>query len=135
VGEIHPDIAAAWGLSGRVAAGELSLSALEAAPGRRIAVPSAFPPVVFDLAFDLEGHTPVSGILAAIREAAGPALEDVTVFDVFQGPPLEVGRKSVAVRLTFRHPERTMVDDEMIPVREAIASRVLEQLGGRLRGG
>ena len=135
VGEIHPDVAAAWGLSGRVAAGELSLSALEAAPGRRIAVPSAFPPVVFDLAFDLEGHTPVSGILAAIREAAGPALEDVTVFDVFQGPPLEVGRKSVAVRLTFRHPERTMVDDEMIPVREAIASRVLEQLGGRLRGG
>jgi phenylalanyl-tRNA synthetase beta chain len=57
------------------------------------------------------------------------------VFDVFQGQPLEAGRKSVAVRLTFRHPERTMVDEEMIPIRAAIVAEVRSAVGGILRGG
>ena len=135
IGEIHPDIAAAWGLTGRVAAGELSLSALGSSPGRKVVVPSAFPPVVFDLAFDLAARTPVGKVLTAIRQAAGSTLEDAVVFDVFSGPPLASNRMSVAVRLTFRHPERTMVDAEMVPVRTAIATRVRDEFGGMLRGG
>jgi phenylalanyl-tRNA synthetase beta chain len=135
VGEIHPDVSAAWDLVGRVIAGELSVSALGAAAGRRFVVPSVFPPVVFDLAFDVAARTAVARVIAVIGDAAGADLEDVTVFDVFSGPPLDPGRKSIAVRLTFRHAERTMADHEMVPVREAIAARVLADLGGKLRGG
>lgn len=135
VGEIHPDVAAAWNLSGRVVAGELSITALGDRRPWAFLPPSQFPPVVFDLAFEVDARTPVGGVLAAVVTAGGPALEDVAVFDVFSGPPLEAGRKSVALRLTFRQPDRTMVDEEMIPVREAIAARVLADTGGRLRGG
>jgi phenylalanyl-tRNA synthetase beta chain len=135
VGEIHPDVAAAWDLTGRVVAGELSMAAFVAARAREFSIPSVFPPVVFDLAFDVDARIPVSRLVEAIRQGAGAELEGAGVFDVFQGAPLEPGRKSVAVRLTFRHPERTMVDDEMIPVRAAIVARVQAETGGRLRGG
>jgi phenylalanyl-tRNA synthetase beta chain len=62
-------------------------------------------------------------------------LERARIFDVFRGPPLQPGRTSVAVRLTFRAPDRTLTDEELVPVREAIAGQVAEQLAGRLRGG
>ena len=135
VGEIHPDVAAAWDLTGRVMAGEVSLEALGGATRREFIVPSSFPPVVFDLAFDVAAATAVSRVVAAVKESAGAALEDVTVFDVFSGPPLDSGRKSVALRLTFRDPERTMVDADMVPVRQAIVARVGAEAGGTLRGG
>ena len=135
IGEIHPDVVAAWDLPGRVVAGELSLSGWDEAAASDFVVPSLLPPVVFDLAFDVATTMPVAGLEAAIRIAGGPYLESLSVFDVFQGQPLEVGRKSVAVRLTFRHPERTMVDEEMIPIRAAIVAEVRSAVGGILRGG
>jgi len=135
VGEIHPDVAAAWDLTGRVVAGELALEALTGGGKPGFSVPSAFPPVVFDLAFDVAADTPAGRIVAAVKAAAGPELEDVTLFDLFSGPPLEAGRKSIALRLTFRHRERTMVDSEMAPIRQAIVERVRADTGGLLRGG
>ncbi|MBI5158121.1 MAG: phenylalanine--tRNA ligase subunit beta [Acidimicrobiia bacterium] len=135
VGEIHPDVAAAWDLSGRVVAGEIALEALARGAFPGFSVPSVFPPVVFDLAFDVAAAIPVGQVVAAVKAAAGPELEDATIFDVFSGPPLEAGRKSIALRLTFRHRERTMVDAEMVPVRQAIVERVRAETGGLLRGG
>jgi phenylalanyl-tRNA synthetase beta chain len=49
----------------------------------------------------------------AIREAAGPYLEELTLFDLYQGPPLREGEKSLAFHLRFRHPERTLKDEEV----------------------
>ena len=57
------------------------------------------------------------------------------VFDVFRGAPLADGRKSLAVRLTFRDPQRTLTDEDLVPVRERITEGVAAALGGRLRGG
>lgn len=135
VGELDPQVAAAWDLPGRVVVGEFDLTGLEVAPPRVFRVPSPYPPVVFDLAFDLGEAVPVGALLQSVRAAAGPLLESVEVFDVFRGEPLAAGRKSVAIRLAFRAPDRTLVDDEMIPIRTEIASRVDDDLGGRLRGG
>jgi phenylalanyl-tRNA synthetase beta chain len=135
IGEIHPDVAAAWDLPGRVVAGELSLAAWEDTAPAGFVVPSLLPPVVFDLAFDIAATVPVAHLVDSIRQAGGPHLESLSLFDVFQGPPLEAGRKSAAVRLTFRHPERTMVDEEMIPIRAAIVAHVGAAVGGILRGG
>jgi phenylalanyl-tRNA synthetase beta chain len=135
IGEIHPDVVAAWDLPGRVVAGELSLSGWDEVAASDFVAPSLLPPVVFDLAFDVGTTMPVARLEAAIRIAGGPHLENLSVFDVFQGQPLEAGRKSVALRLTFRHPERTMVDEEMIPIRAAIVAEVRSAVGGILRGG
>jgi phenylalanyl-tRNA synthetase beta chain len=135
IGELHPDVASAWDLSGRVVAGELSLAEWEDAASAAFVVPSLLPPVVFDLAFDIAATVPAGRLVDAIREGGGPYLENLLVFDIFQGPPLQPERKSVAVRVTFRHPERTMVDQEMIPIRAAIVAQVGSAVGGILRGG
>jgi phenylalanyl-tRNA synthetase beta chain len=91
--------------------------------------------VVFDLAFDLAEEVPAAALLAAVRAGAGARLERVEVFDVFRGAPLAAGRKSLAVRLTFRDPQRTLTDEDLVPVRERITEGVAAALGGRLRGG
>lgn len=136
VGELHPAVAARFGLTGRVAVGELDLEALLAEPPARVfAAPSAYPPVVFDLAFDLADEVPAAALVGEVRAAAGPSLERVEVFDLFRGPPLAEGRKSLAVRLTFRDAQRTLTDEDLVPVRARITEGVAAALGGRLRGG
>ncbi|OFW66846.1 MAG: phenylalanine--tRNA ligase subunit beta [Actinobacteria bacterium RBG_16_68_21] len=135
VGEIDPLVAAAWDLENRVVVGEFDLASLEAPAPAPFIMPSAYPPVVFDLAFDLAEEVAAAALLATVGAAAGPFLESLAIFDVFRGEPLGPGRKSVAVRLAFRAPDRTMVDGELGPIRRAISSRVTDDLGGRLRGG
>lgn len=135
VGELDPLVSAAWDLEDRVIVGEVDLTGLETSAPVRFAPPSSYPPVVFDLAFDLAEEVAAASLTEVVTAAAGPFLESLEIFDVFRGEPLDAGRKSVAVRLTFRAPDRTMVDDELAPVREAISWRVAGDLGGRLRGG
>jgi len=136
VGEIHPSVTARFDVSGRVAAGEIDLEILLGArPAVGFRIPSPFPPMVFDLAFDLDDAVPAADLIAVIVEAGGPTLESVELFDVFTGRPLDEGRKSLAVRLTIRDPERTLTDREVAPLREAIIAAVTERLQGRLRGG
>lgn len=136
VGEIHPTVASRFEITGRVAAGEIDLDALLAADaGAGFRIPSALPPVVFDLAFDLADAVAAAALVGTIEEAAGPLLESAVVFDVFTGAPLDAGRKSLAVRLTIRDAKRTLTDEEVAPLREAVAGAVAERLGGRLRGG
>jgi phenylalanyl-tRNA synthetase beta chain len=133
-GEVHPSVASRWDLEDRVVAGEIELLALlgERPP---FVPPSPMPPVVFDLAFDLPEDLPAARLLDEVRSSAGPLIERVVVFDVFSGPPLADGRKSIGLRLTARAMERTLTDDELAPVRETIASAVAASLDGRLRGG
>jgi phenylalanyl-tRNA synthetase beta chain len=136
VGEIHPSVAARFEITGRVAAGELDLDALITDPGASgFRPPSPFPPVVFDLAFDLDQRVAAGDLIRVVRASGGDLVEDVELFDVFEGGPLEEGRKSLAVRLTVRHAERTLTDEEVAPLREQIAASVAGDLGGRLRGG
>ncbi|MEE8457134.1 MAG: phenylalanine--tRNA ligase subunit beta, partial [Acidimicrobiia bacterium] len=135
LGEIHPRVAEAFGLSGRVVAAEFDLDdlLLEVVPWQ-YDLPSVFPPVVFDLAFAVELDVAASVLTAAVREGASGMLESVDVFDVFTGESIGEGRKSVAVRIHLRAPDRTLTDEEVAPMRKAIADRVVSVTGGELRG-
>jgi phenylalanyl-tRNA synthetase beta chain len=135
VGEIDPAVAAHWDLTGRVAAGEMDLDLIGMAGPAEFVAPSAYPPVVFDLAFDLPDAVAAGLLVDTVRAGAGADLEAVEIFDVFRGSPLADDRKSIAVRLTMRNRDRTLTDDEITPIREAIAARVAVDLGGALRGG
>jgi phenylalanyl-tRNA synthetase beta chain len=136
VGEVHPAVAGRFGLPGRVALGDFDLEALVAAvPPAEFVPPSPYPPVVFDLAFDLTEEVPAASVLEAVHRGAGPTLERVEIFDVFRGAPLAAGRKSIAVRLTFRDPQRTLTDEDLVVVRGRITEGVAAAVGGRLRGG
>jgi phenylalanyl-tRNA synthetase beta chain len=133
VGELHPAVGRAFGLEGRVAAGELDLAQL--IPGRwQLDAPSTYPRVEFDLAFVVDESTAASALVQAATDAAGDWLEDVEVFDEFRGSSIGDGRKSVAMRLVFRAPDHTLTNEELAPHREQIIAAVTDATGGRLRG-
>lgn len=135
VGELRPSVAQAAGLSGRVVMAELDLAPFVASTAPWTLVPpSSFPPVVFDLAFEIAADTGAGNILATIRETASTILESVSVFDVYSGDGVEAGRVSIAVRLTFRAPDHTLADDEITPIRKRIVEAVETRHDAHLRG-
>jgi len=136
VGELHPAVVRAFGLNGRVAAGELALEPLVAARAWwAFREPSTYPPVVFDLAFDLDAAVPSGDLIDTVTGSAGDWLESVRVFDEFTGPSLGEGRKSIAIQLWFRAPDHTLTNEEVAPHRDRIVNRVEGNLDAHLRGG
>ena len=65
---------------------------------------------------------------------AGGLLADMRVFDVYEGPQVGEGLRSLALALAFRAAERTLTDEDVAPVRERIVAALGERLGGELRG-
>ena len=68
-----------------------------------------------------------------MRAGGGELLERLRLFDVYRGEQVGDGRKSLALRLEFRAPDRTLTDDEVAEVRARI-EKALAELGGKLRG-
>jgi phenylalanyl-tRNA synthetase beta chain len=74
-------------------------------------------------------------VLATIRRAGTPLLARAEVFDVYRDPErLGEGNLSLAVRLTYRAPDRTLTDQEVAERRGAIIATLSQELGARLRG-
>ena len=136
-GELHPRAAAALDLTGRVAMGELRLDALLrlGTAATRVTDVPRFPPVRRDLAFTLDAAVAAGEVQAAIEEAAGPLLGGCVLFDVFEGPPLPAGKKSLGFSLDLRAPDRTLTDDEADGAVAAIAQRLASSFGAELRAG
>ena len=72
-------------------------------------------------------------MLAIVREAGGELLADVRVFDLYRGEQVGEGRKSLALALAFRAPDRTLTDEDVAPLRERIVAALRDELGGELR--
>lgn len=130
LGQLHPEIAQALGLP-PVWLFELTLPLPETP--FRFRDPSRFPLALRDLAVVVPEATPYGAVEGVLREAAGPLLEGLSLFDLYQGPPLPPGQKSLAFHLRFRHPERTLTDEEVDGVMEAVVAAVRSQ-GWRIRG-
>lgn len=134
VGEVHPAVARAWDLAGRVVVAELAVAPLVADPGRwTFREPSLLPPVDFDLAFVLPDDVASADVLAAMVTAGVPLVEHVEPFDVYRGPGVPEGHRSLAFRCRLRAPDRTLTNEEAAEVRAAIIDAVAG-LGGMLRG-
>jgi phenylalanyl-tRNA synthetase beta chain len=91
------------------------------------------PAAEFDLALLVPNDMPVAKVEEVIRMNAGELLERLTLFDEFRGAGLPPGVRSVAWRLTFRHPERTLRDKEVSGRREKLLRALEEELGVRQR--
>jgi phenylalanyl-tRNA synthetase beta chain len=129
VGELHPaELEGVWG------AFELDLDMLVAAMGvARFSEVSDYPELRQDLAFVVDEDTPAAELVVAIRAAGGELLREVSVFDEYRGPQLGEGKRSLAFRLAFGSSERTLTDEDVAPVRAAIADAVGKQFGAVLR--
>jgi len=131
VGELHPAL-----LDGVWGAFELDVDALaararEAAEFEEV---SPFPEVRQDLAFVVGDDVPAIALAAAMREAGGPELRDVAVFDEYRGEQIGAGKRSLAFRVAFGSLERTLTDEDVAPFRAAIVEALADRFGAELRG-
>lgn len=130
VGELRPGILeGAWG------AFELDLDTLfdEVPELRAYEDVITYPAVKQDLAFAVEEGVAAGDLVDAAREAAGPELREMTPFDVYRGEQIGEGRKSIAFRVEFRSPERTLTDEEAAGLREKIVGALKAKFGAELR--
>jgi phenylalanyl-tRNA synthetase beta chain len=86
-----------------------------------------------DIAVVVADEVPAGALVDAMREAAGPELREVRVFDVYRGEQIGAGRKSVAFALVFQSAERTLADEDAAAVRERIVGALAERFGAQLR--
>ena len=134
-GELHPRVVEASGLPARAAAMWLDLDAvIEAAPDVRSAPVVGTQPVAKeDLALVVDAGVPSSEVLAAVRAGAGELLESVRLFDVYAGPQVPAGKKSLAFALRFRAPDRTLDAAETAAARDAALAEATARVGAVLR--
>jgi phenylalanyl-tRNA synthetase beta chain len=133
-GELHPAVVSALELPRRTAVMELDLNAVPETPvtlGRKL---SSFPPALIDVALELDRTVPASSVRDALIEGAGELLESIRLFDVYESDQLGEGKKSLAYKLTFRAPDRTLTSDEALAARDAAVAAVASRYGATLRG-
>ena len=122
-------------LDGEWGAFELDLDELFAHVPERILYRDVvtFPPVREDLAFAVAEEVPAGELAAAAREAAGEELREIRVFDVYRGPQVGEGRKSVAFAVVYQSAERTLSDEDAARLRGAIVAELARRFGAELR--
>jgi phenylalanyl-tRNA synthetase beta chain len=134
IGELHPLVCREWDIDAATAF-EASLAVLvaHASAGAEIFEDvTTFPAVRQDLAVVVPSGVAAAAVRDSVLAGGGELLRGADVFDLYEGEQLGEGRKSLALRLEFRAPDRTLTDEEVAGLRAQIADR-LEQIGGSLR--
>jgi phenylalanyl-tRNA synthetase beta chain len=130
VGELHPTV-----LEGMWGAFELDLDALVAAAPERVGFEevSPYPEVRQDMAFVVDEDLPAARLVAAIRDAGGDLLRAVEPFDEYRGEQVGDGKRSVAFRVAFGSPQRTLSDEDATELRRRIVDELERRFGAILR--
>jgi phenylalanyl-tRNA synthetase beta chain len=135
IGELHPLVVRDWELDGPASAFELDVDSVLSLTEGEVPTYSdvtSFPAVLQDLAVIVPDEVSAAEVEEAVRSGGGELLRSMRVFDLYRGEQVGEGRKSLALRLAFRAPDRTLTDDEVAERRAAI-ERELKEIGGSLR--
>jgi phenylalanyl-tRNA synthetase beta chain len=120
IGELHPQWQHKYELPQGLVCFELDAAALQDSPLPRASVPSRFPPVTRDIALLVESSVTVQALLQAITAEKPAIVQDVRLFDLYQGQNLPHGTKSLAFRVVMQDTERTLTDAEADAARQAL---------------
>jgi phenylalanyl-tRNA synthetase beta chain len=132
-GELHPAVVERAGLPARTCAFELDLDALPISESLPAPVVSPFPAVLQDVAVVVDAEVPAASVESALRAGGGELLEDIRLFDVFEGAQVGENRKSLAFALRFRAPDRTLTEDEASAARDAAVAAAAAAVGAEMR--
>ncbi|EPR18923.1 phenylalanyl-tRNA synthetase subunit beta [Sphingobium indicum IP26] len=136
-GVLHPSLAKQFGLTGTVVAGEVFLDAIPAkrASGfmRAPYAPPALQAVKRDFAFVIDEAVEAETLVRAVRNADKKAIVEARLFDMFVGPGVEEGKKSLAIEITLQPGEKSFSQEELDAISAAVV-KAAEKLGGTLRG-
>lgn len=136
VGELHPSLIAALDLRAeRVVVAEIAITGLSGGEPTvpRGATPSRHPDIARDLAVVVAAPTPAAVVAEAIERHGGALLAGAALFDIYRGRPLADDQKSLAYRLTFAAPDRTLTEDEVEAAVARITSGLATDVGGHIR--
>ncbi len=133
LGRIHPRLAADLDLPANLYAFELASAPLQQGVLPKFAGVSDQPRMRRDLAFVVDDSVPAGELVAAARSACDERLTDVRIFDIYQGDSIGKNRKSLALGLTFQDRSRTLKDQEVNDLVEAVVSQLKQQFNAALR--
>ncbi len=135
LGEVHPDVCAAFDIGKRVYIAELDIRKLCAASNDVVKYEPLprYPAVERDIALIVDADVPAGALLDCIRENAGPYFESAALFDVYTGDKLGAGKKSLAYTIVLRSKDRTLLDEEANAARDAVVAAAAAQFGAKLR--
>ena len=137
VGRLHPLISKNFDLPSEPILIELDLlaiSSLATSGGRPIEVPSPFPPIRRDLSLTVPVSTTADELVGLIESSDTPFLESVEVFDRYTGTQVGEANQSLGFRLTYRSPEKTLTEDEIVPIHRNLLEKLNQDLGATQRG-
>lgn len=126
IGEIHPAVCETYGISAKVYVANLYFDVLfnHHLTQKQYKPLPKHPAVTRDLALLCDASQPVHELEKAIQKAAGKLLEEIVLFDVYQGKQIEEGKKSVAYSIVLRAEDRTLNDQDV----EHVMNKILKAL-------
>lgn len=135
MGELHPIVRERYDLKAAVYAAEIDLDGLliELESDFNVIPVPTQPAVYQDIALIVDARTPAADVLHVIEQAGGSLLREARLFDVYEGTPIPVGKKSLAYALTYMAEDRTLTDKEVAKVQQGIIRAVERQLDAVLR--
>lgn len=135
VGQLHPDVAGAYSVPGGTLLFEVDLDVLmQLAQGDcEYKQLPRFPAIERDIALVVSNSVLAHDVEQAIAEAGGELVESVDLFDVYSGPQVGEGRRSLAFTVTFRSDQRTLTDDEVNERHTMIRNTLAERFSAALR--
>jgi len=133
-GPLHPDAVEALALDGEVMVAELDIEMFSAGPKipQYAAIPR-FPASRRDAAFVVRDEVRAGEVTSAVKTAAGPLAEHVSLFDRFVGGPIPAGSSNLAFHVVYRAPDRTLTDAEVDAAHANVIKEVGERFGATLR--
>ncbi|WP_428339972.1 phenylalanine--tRNA ligase subunit beta [Mycobacterium sp.] len=132
-GQLHPAVIERSSLPKGTCAVELNLDAIPIVEVLAAPRVSPFPAVFQDVSLVVDADIPARIVAEAVRDGAGELLEEVRLFDVYTGPQVGEGRKSLTFALRFRATDRTLTEDEASAARDAAVRCAAEWVGAVLR--
>ena len=136
VGEVHPAVLSAYGITKPVYIFELDATTVMKYMAKDLkykALPK-YPATSRDLAMLVDVDVNAADIEKAMTKAAGQNLTQITLFDVYTGKQVEEGKKSLAFSLTFQSNDKTLTDTEIDPAIEKIVAKLQKDFNANLRG-
>jgi phenylalanyl-tRNA synthetase beta chain len=132
-GALHPNLVQELELTGPVFLFELSLAQVQQRALPEYRPLSKFPEVERDLSFIVDDAVSAQAVIDAVWSSEQPWLQTVRIFDVYQGKDFAPGTKSVAIKLTFQHAQRTLSDEDIDGAVTRIIDSLINQLHIQLR--
>lgn len=135
MGEIYPDVAEEYGIKEKCYIAELNLDLLysHASMDKKYIKLPKYPAVVRDMAILVDDEVLCSDIENVIKKQGGNIVESIKLFDIYKGIQVPNGKKSMAFSVTYRKPDKTLIDEEVNKVHDKIVRTLENKFGAELR--